>query len=147
MISARYLLSTSAARRRKMRSADTCASNRVAICRERITTSLLDTFLKKPISILRADFFVTGSMDETMRPRRCRVETATSTESASTVPARSCPSLSSAWYEKSIGIYRYRSKVFGSFARSYACSIVTSPRRTSSANERSMSIMPSWLDV
>src|SRR3989344_860672 len=98
------VFSTSTDRRRKTRSADTCASNKVAIWRERMTTSLLGIRPKNDTPRSRSDCFSEDSMTEMTRLRRWSAEMATSFEGASMVPSRSCPSWSIAWYLKSMAV-------------------------------------------
>src|SRR3989344_7082010 len=98
---ARTLLSALVESMVKALSAETCASKRVAICRERITICRIGTFAKKEKE--KKDFFSASLLIEmTMSPRRCRPERATSWLAASISPSRLAPLSSTALYLNNI---------------------------------------------
>jgi hypothetical protein len=68
----------SAARSLKARSAETCASKSVVICRESMTTSVFVMRSVKEILVSSTALDAAGTTEETMSPRLCSAVIATS---------------------------------------------------------------------
>src|SRR3989344_5785949 len=110
---ARTLLSALVESMVKAFSAETCASKRVAICRERMTICRIGTFSKKEMEKERNFFFSPSFLIEiTMSPRRCRPERAASWLAASISPSRLAPLSSTALYLNNI-ILQHALEPFG----------------------------------